>query len=210
MTGANHWRINQDIPDDFNYPGFRDGYYMDVLDILDRGDNLTKYNGPGGWNDYDMLIVGLNGKSVQLVGTGASNTEYRTHFSLWCMVATPLLIGADVRTFDPYSLETLTNKEIIALNQDPLGLSATKIADAFNGTLQLYAKNMSDGSIALAMLNRGADTQIMAFTPGVTFPGKKYRVRDLWSHKEMGNYSTAYYTEVQSHEAKVLRLWPVQ
>jgi alpha-galactosidase len=80
--GANHWRIGQDISDDFNYGSLREGYYNDVLTMIDRGDPLQQYSGPGHWNDYDMLIVSLNGGSDQLVGTGASNVEYRTLQSL--------------------------------------------------------------------------------------------------------------------------------
>ena len=78
---------------------------------------IERYSGPGHWNDYDMLIVGLDGKSKQLVGTGASNIEYRTHFSLWAMVSSPMLVGADVRKLDPYSLQTLTNREYHQLRE---------------------------------------------------------------------------------------------
>jgi alpha-galactosidase len=73
--GANQWRIGQDISDDFNYPGNREKYYFDVLDMLDRGNDVAKWTGPGHWNDYDMLIVGLDGESKQLVGTGLSDLE---------------------------------------------------------------------------------------------------------------------------------------
>lgn len=74
-----------------------------------------------------MLVVGLNGESKELVGAGASNIEYRAHFSLWSILATPLLTGTDVRNLDAYTLETLTNKEVIALNQDPLGKQAKTV-----------------------------------------------------------------------------------
>ncbi|CZR58739.1 related to alpha-galactosidase precursor [Phialocephala subalpina] len=213
VEGANHWRIGQDISDDFNYPGLRDGYYYDVLDMIDRGNNITKYSGPGHWNDYDMLIVNLNGKSTQLVGTGASNTEYRTHFSLWCMVASPLLIGSDVRYMDNYTVETLTNKEMIAINQDPLGNAAVKVADAYNGTLQSYAKNISDGSIAVALINRGTETVIMGTMPlikdwNLSWP--TYRLRDLWQHKDFGTLNSTYWVEVMSHETKVYQMWQVK
>src|SRR5262245_7230948 len=161
--GANNGRIGQDISDDFNYPGNREGYYFDVLDQLDRGVGIEQYSGPGHWNDYDMLIVGLNGRSKQLVGSGASNTEYRTHFSLWAMVSSPMLVGADVRHLDQYSLETLTNREIIALNQDPSGSVATKVRD--DGDLEVYAKELQDGSQAVLLLNRGAATADMTFSP---------------------------------------------
>lgn len=209
--GVNHWRIGQDISDDFNYPGNREKYYFDVLDMLDRGNALAKYAGPGHWNDYDMLIVGLKGRSGQLVGTGASDVEYRTHFSLWAMVDSPLLIGADVRTLDAWSLETLTNAEIVALNQDPAGNPAEKVREDANGELQVYAKEMADGSIAVALLNRGAATADMTVSPrrDLAVPWLRYRARDLWKHKDLGPYDMPFTTEVMSHEARVLRFWPL-
>lgn len=211
--GANQWRIGQDISDDFNYPGKREKYYFDVLDMIDRGNNLVQYSGPGHWNDYDVLIVGLNGNSTQLVGTGASNIEYRTHFSMWAMVASPLLIGSDIRTLDMYDLQTLTNREIIEINQDSLGISAQTVGVGYqaDGDLQVYAKEMSDGSYAVALLNRGSFTAEMSLSPrrDLLMTWDHYRVRDLWKHRE-GIYDIPYTVEVMPHEAKILRVWEVQ
>jgi len=153
-----------------------------------------------------MLIVGLDGKSKQLVGSGASNTEYRTHFSLWAMVSSPMLVGADVRHLDAYSLETLTNGEILALSQDPSGSVATKVRD--DGDLEVYAKELHDGSQAVLLLNRGAATAEMTFGPrkDLQAPMDRYSVRDLWQHRDLGAYDIPFTAEVQSHEARVYRL----
>ena len=211
--GVNQWRIGQDISDDFNYPGLREKYYFDVLDMLDHGAKLAKYAGPGHWNDFDMLIVGLNGRSPLLVGTGASNVEYRTHFSLWAMLESPLLIGADVRALDADSLATLTNAEVIVVNQDAAGHAAEKVGEqGAHGELQVWAKEMADGSWVVALLNRGAATAEMNVNPrrDLSQPWNTYRVRDLWAHKDHGPYDIPYSVEVMSHEAKILRLYPLE
>jgi alpha-galactosidase len=207
--GANHWRIGQDIPDEFNYPGNREDYYFDVLDMLDHGRDLANYSKPGGWNDFDMLIVGLNGKSA-LTGLGCSNVEYRTHFSMWCMVASPLLMGADVRTLSPYDLETLTNKEVIAINQDPLGAAGIVVAEEKDASLQYYAKKLQDGSYAVAFLNRRTETATMSFKPSsaLKVSWSQYRVRDLWKHQDLGVFKTSFSAELISHEAKVFKISP--
>lgn len=205
--GANQWRIGQDIEDEFNYPGNREGYYSDVLDMLDIGERMTSYSKPGAWNDYDMLIVGLDGQG-ELIGPGCSNIEYRAHFSMWCMVASPLLMGSDIRQLSPYDLETLTNKEVIAVNQDPLGAAAVVVAQDIGRALQYYAKPLHDGSYAIAFLNRGTETASMSFWPSVSLQGTwdKYTVRDLWKHKNMGKFRDDFSVELIAHEAKVFKI----
>lgn len=213
--GANHWRIGQDISDDFNYPGNREDYYFDVLDMLDRGTNesLAQYAGPGGWNDYDMLVVGLDGHSRQLVGAGASNVEYRTHFSMWCMVASPLLIGTDVRALSDYDLETLLNDELIAISQDPAGIAAEVVHEEQDGELQYWARKLDDGSVAVAFLNRGSETALMSLyvQKYLEVEWRSYTVRDLWAHEEEGPLKEpAFSAEVIPHEAKVFKLTAVE
>lgn len=204
--GANHWRIGQDISDDFDYPNNREDYYHDVLDMIDRGVELGPYTQQGQWNDFDMLIVGLNGVSKELVGAGASNIEYRTHFSMWSILSSPLLTGSDVRNLDSYSLETLTNLEVIALNQDALGLQAKKVKD--EGDLEIYAKPLSDGSWAVALLNRGSTTAVMSldWQQDLGLEWDSVTIRDLWKHQDVETDGLVYDVEVIGHEAKVLRV----
>lgn len=212
--GANHWRMGQDNADDFNFPGRREDYYSDVLDMLDQGTNesLAQYAGPGGWNDCDMLIVGLDGQSRELVGAGASNVEYRAHFIMWCMVASPLLIGTDIFKLSAYDMETLLNPEVIAINQDPAGIAAEVVHDENDGALEYWARELADGSYAVAFLNRGSETQLMSlFIPQyLEVEWKSYTVRDLWAHQDQGPLmEPALSAEVIPHEAKVFKLTPV-
>ena len=204
-AGGHHWRIGQDITDDFDVPGHREGYYFDVLDMIDRGVGLEAYSGPGGWNDYDMLVVNLKGDGA-LVGDGATPEEYRTHFSMWAILSSPLIIGSDLTDMDAYTVETLTNAEVIALNQDPLGIQAARVRK--NGDLEVFAKPLADGDWSVALLNRSlTDAEIGAGWQedlGVDWPAAT--VRDLWTHRDLGSYRERFATTVGSHEATMLRL----
>src|SRR5262249_17194003 len=118
---------------------------LGVLDILDLQAGLDPFAGPGHWNDPDMLEVGNGGMSA---------TEYRSHFSLWCVLAAPLIAGNDLRSMKPEIRAILTNTEVIAINQDPLGREGQRVAK--NGDLEVWAKPMKNGSRAVVLLNRGA------------------------------------------------------
>jgi len=201
-----HWRIGQDITDDFDYPGHREGYYFDVLDMIDRGVGLEAYSGPGGWNDFDMLVVNLRGEGA-LVGDGATPEEYRTHFSMWSILASPLILGSDLTRMDDYTIETLTNTEVIALNQDALGLQASRVRK--DGDLEVFAKPLANGDQAVAMLNRGGRDAEMDFTwQQVGVDQETAAVRDLWSHRELGQFANGFGAQVGTHEAMVLRVSP--
>lgn len=162
---GNLWRTTGDIRDN----------WKSMMFILDQQVGLYRYAGPGHWNDPDMLEVG-NG--------GMTNTEYRTHFSLWCILAAPLIAGNDLRHMSQETLDILTNKEVIAVDQDPLGEEGHKIVD--QGDQEVWVKKMSDGSHIVLLLNRGDDSAVMTTNAqAVGLPSaSSYKVRDLWKHKD--------------------------
>jgi alpha-galactosidase len=122
------------------------------------------------------------------------------------MVSSPLLVGADIRKLDAYSLQTLTNPEIIAINQDAAGNVAQKIRD--DGDLEVFSRELADGSHAVLLLNRGAATANITFSPraDMEVAMDRYSVRDLWQRRDLGTYDIAFTAEVQSHEARVFRI----
>jgi alpha-galactosidase len=142
---------------------------MGVLDILDAEADLNGYARPGHWNDPDMLEVGNGGMTA---------TEYRSHFSLWAILAAPLMAGNDLRSMTPEIHDILTNKEVIAIDQDPLGRQGRRVAK--DGDLEVWAKQMQDGSRAVVLLNRGASPQPVTVNweqigyPGHLSAGKVY------------------------------------
>ena len=146
--------------------------------------------GPGHWNDPDMLEVG-NG--------GMTDTEYRSHFSLWALLAAPLIAGNDLRNMRPEIHDILTNKEVIAVNQDALGREGERVAK--NGDLEVWAKQLKDGSRAVILLNRGAtEQQISANWEDLGYPSAvSAAVRDLWQHKDLGKFTGKFSAAVASH-----------
>ncbi|PJJ76756.1 alpha-galactosidase [Thermoflavifilum aggregans] len=187
---GNLWRTTGDIRDSWE----------SVMSILDQQVGLAKYAGPGHWNDPDMLEVG-NG--------GMTTTEYRAHFSLWCILAAPLIAGNDLRHMSPETKEILTNQDMIAVDQDPLGKEGYKLQD--EGDEEIWVKEMSDGSRVVLFLNRGEHTAFMttdAHQAGLP-DAPQYRLRDLWSHKESHTESLIR-GFVPSHGVLVFRVWPVK
>ena len=175
-----------------------------VLEILDQNEPLRAYAGPGHWNDAEMLEVG-NGELTW--------DESVTHFSMWCMLAAPLMSGNDLREMDYKTIRILTNKEVIAVNQDPLGRQGIRFMDM--GDREIWAKPLADGEIAVCFLNRGRDTwkldynwrdQTMYFARDVNFRKWDYSVRDLWAHKEIGNTKDRLKAEIPAHGVLMVRL----
>jgi alpha-galactosidase len=199
---GNLWRTTGDINDHWEgKKKWPDGgcCSLGMLDILDLQVGLDSFAGPGHWNDPDMLEVGNGGMTA---------TEYRAHFSLWCILNAPLIAGNDLRSMSPEIKEILTNREVIAVNQDPLGREAKRVWK--DGELEVWAKPMSDGSRAVLLLNRGAGEAEIA-VPWTTLAYPEHlsaSVRDLWAHKDLGKIMGKFSAKVASHDVLVVTVRP--
>ncbi len=158
---------------------------------------LAPYAGPGHWNDPDMLEVG-NG--------GMTDTEYRTHFSLWCLLAAPLMAGNDLQKMSPATLEILSNKEAIAINQDSLGKQATTIFK--KGDIQILARDLKDGTKAVGLFNTGLNSQVASLNFRDLKVSGKQKIRDLWLHKDLGKFKSKFTVELPSHGVVLIKVSP--
>ena len=193
---GNLWRTTGDITD--KWQG-KYNYSWGVASIVDMNEPLWPFAGPGHWNDPDMLEVG-NG--------GLTDTEYRAHFSLWALMAAPLIAGNDVANMSAATREILLNHDVIAVNQDALGQQGHRVAR--DGTKEVWVKQMADGGRTLLLWNRGeAPARIAADWTTLGFPRTlKLRGRDLWTHKDLGALAGRYEAEVAPHGVVVVRLNP--
>jgi alpha-galactosidase len=207
-VGGHMWRVSGDVFDSWVSIWMAQGNYYGVgVDVsLDIAADLQEYGGPGGWNDLDMLIVGLKGKG-QVTGGGLSSMEYRTHMSMWCMACSPLMIGCDVRAMDADTASLLTNRDVLAVNQDPLGIPARRARRI--GTCEVWKKPLADGSVAAALVNRGAsgeDVTLRASDMGLLDTPKL--AHDLWSGKDVADFTVELKERVQPHETLLMKITP--
>ena len=187
---ADSWRISGDIANTFE----------SVMHIVDLNADLWKYASPGHVNDMDMLQV----------GRGMTYEEDKTHFSMWCMLNSPLLAGNDLRNMSKETISILTNKDLISLNQDPLVYQARRIGN--KGQHEVWAKPListMSGQVAVALLNRANEEANIHFEPdslGLQV-AQGYTMRDLWTKKEFGtSYSKEITVSVPAHGIIVLKL----
>jgi alpha-galactosidase len=185
---GNLWRTTDDIED--RWPS--------MLANLDQSSQHSAVVRPGAWNDPDMLEVG-NG--------GMTDDEYRAHMSLWAMQAAPLIAGNDLRTMSDATRLILTNREVIAIDQDSLGAQGTLVGATGGADLQVWAKPLRDGSHAVVLLNRSTkpDT-ISAELPRVGIHGDSATVRDLWAHAERGRVKGRFSALVPAHAAVMVKM----
>ncbi len=141
------------------------------------------------------------------VGNGLTDTEDRAHFSLWALLAAPLLAGNDLRAMSPSTKETLTNREVIAVDQDALGVQGHKVRD--DGAEEVWARPLAGGAMAVILFNRGdAPVRIQVGWTELGWPARGVAVRDLWQKRDMGSWPASYSAEVAPHGVVMLRLNP--
>jgi alpha-galactosidase len=154
-----------------------------------------KFANPGHWNDPDMLEIG-NG--------GMTDDEYRTHMSLWCILASPLLAGNDIRNMPKNTADILMNKEVIAVDQDKLGKQGVRVAK--DGDLEVWSKPLADGGHAVGLFNRGENAaKVTAKWSDIGVKGA-HKVRDLWAHKELGSTKDEFSAEVPTHGVVMIKI----
>jgi len=189
------WRTTSDIQDCFDCESNWGG--MGWVPILELNANLAPYAGPGHWNDPDMLEVG---------NQTLSPIECRSHFSMWCMLAAPLIAGNNISTMSDAIRDILTAPEIIAIDQDPIGVQGIRIRN--NAGLQVWEKPLHDGSTAVALLNVTTSIAQMEVTlEEIGFQkGVVSSVRDLWKRKDLAPIKESYTVEVGSHDVVVLKI----
>ncbi len=191
---GNSWRTTGDIEDTWeslSAIGFSQG-------------KCSPWSAPGRWNDPDMLVVGWVGWGPALHYTRLTTNEQYTHITLWSLLAAPLLIGCDLSQLDAFTLNLLTNDEVLAVNQDPLGKQAVQIKKTDD--YEIWARDLEDGSQAIGLFNKTEKVyNVPVDLKDLNIKGKPV-MRDLWSQADLGKVCTHFEMKTQPHGARMIRL----
>jgi alpha-galactosidase len=194
QIGGNSWRTTADIADTWkrlSEIGFAQGGHPQNI-------------GPGHFDDPDMLIVGQMGLWGGMRKSRLTSDEQYTHITLWCLLASPLLLGCDMAQLDDFTLNLLCNDEVLAVNQDPLGRQGTRVTKT--DSAQIWSKAMEDGSKAVGLFNLGDEnTKVTATWADLGLAGKQ-AVRDLWRQQDLGEVNTEFTAEVPRHGVVLVRV----
>ncbi len=204
-VGGQLWRTSSDVRDMWKDIVNQGG--AGILDIINVTAPLSKQVRHGQWPDMDMLVVGLNGKggpSSDLGGVGCTYTEYQTQMSMWCMMSSVLALSNDLRHLTPEDKRILLNKEIIAIDQDPLGKAAERVVNEAGH--QVFVRPLANGSHAVAILNSGDKAKRLSVSFKQLGLTGKYTVRDVWQHRDIARGATKWGGKVLAHETKVFVL----
>lgn len=200
---ANAWRTTGDIVDAWQ-PPTPQGWQHSVSEIGFNQDRWGPYGGPGHWNDPDMLVVGWVGWGPQLHATALTAAEQYSHISLWALLSAPLLIGCDLERLDALTLNLLSNDEVIEINQDALGVGATRIATI--GAIDVFRKPLADGGVALGFFNRGDKPHVFRAQFERFDVPKKCLVRDVWRQQNLGEFNETFEVTVAPHDVMLYKV----
>lgn len=192
-VNGNCWRTTGDITDTWE----------SLSSIGFRQTSQYAYAAPGRWNDPDMMIVGEVGWGDNLHPSKLTVDEQYTHVSLWCLLSAPLLIGCDLSKLDDFTLNLLTNDEVIAVDQDVLGKQATQILKTAD--YQVWIKDMEDGSKAIGIFNLSTKDDVVRFHWSDIGLSARQKVRDLWRQKDIGNFGGMFATKVAAHGVTLIK-----
>lgn len=198
-TGASMWRSTGDIADTWE----------SVKRLVECQEKLHPYNGVGCFNDMDMLIVGMYGKGNVGV-TGCTDVQYKTHFSIWALLGSPLMIGCDIRSMTPQTKAILTNKELIRINQDGVCRQPVKLSGIWAGPdLVMYSRSLAGGDIAIGLFNMDGNEREARFNLdelGLPFStGKTLKMKEVWTGEEYVVKNSSVAKRLQPYDCAVYR-----
>jgi alpha-galactosidase len=194
MTGGNLWRTTGDITDTWG----------SLSTIGFKQADIGQYASPGHWNDPDMLIVGKVGWGPKLHPTRLAPVEQQTHITIWCMAAAPLLIGCDMTQLDEFTLDLLTNDEVLDVDQDELGKAAIRVSR--DEQTEVWSRPLADGTIAVALFNRAYEpATVTAKWSDLKLSGAQ-PVRDLWQQKDLPEANDAFSSQVPAHGSVLVKI----
>ncbi len=202
QVNGNSWRTSGDISDNWRSlsgNGFRLGGH-------------EAYVGPGHFDDPDMMVLGWVdvGSGRNLHPARLTPDEQYTHMSLWCLLASPLLLGCDLTRLDEFTLSLLTNDEVLDVDQDPLGQQASPVFRDSDALIEVWAKALEDGSKAVGLFNRSEnDTTVTAKWSDLKLTGRA-TVRDLWRQKDVGTFEGDFHTTVPRHGVVLVKVSPAK
>ena len=198
-TGAGMWRSTGDIFDNWE----------SIKSLFNQQVDIQAYNGTGCFNDMDMLVVGMGGAGNVGMG-GCTFEEYRTHFTLWAMLNSPLMIGCDIREMSDETRRILMNDEMIRINQDPLCRQPYKVKNhAWNDKVLIYVKALANGNLAIGMFNLSDEKSRAAMNLdeiGLPFStGRTLELTEVWTGENLCANNASLVTELEPFASKVYR-----
>jgi alpha-galactosidase len=201
-VGGHSWRTAGDLGGSFE--GIPAALFRDGFDVYARH-QLHNFGGPGAWNDPDYLLLGyLSNWRGGTAPTPLTPNEQYTHVSLWCLVAAPLIFSGDMTRLDEFTLSLLCNDEVLEVDQDPLGKPGHRVA--IDDDLEVWAKDMEDGSKAVGLFNRGEMESVVTAKWSDLGLSGKHIVRDLWRQKDLGAFEGKFQANVARHGVVLVRL----